>query len=184
MLDRASPRCCSPSPSARSATCVGAAVAGSTPVWDLTSPTSCYYVLGNVLSLLVGFMLGVLIRNSAGAIVAYFVYAFAAADRCSALLAANQEWFHDLQPWVDSNFAQNALFHGALTGEQWAQLGVTIADLAGRPAAGRPARPAALRGQVGPAGQSPKGSGSGARTTAWARAAVSRRRWCWRQSTS
>ena len=31
-------------------------------------------VLANVLGLLVGFMLGVLIRNSAGAIVAYFVY--------------------------------------------------------------------------------------------------------------
>ena len=33
-----------------------------------------YITFANVLGLLMGFMLGVLIRNSAGAIVAYFVY--------------------------------------------------------------------------------------------------------------
>ena len=48
------------------------------------------------------------------------------------LLAANQEWFSDMQPWVDFNFAQGALFNGGLTGEQWAQIGVAGADLAGR----------------------------------------------------
>jgi hypothetical protein len=32
--------------------------------------------------------------------------------------------------------------------------------------------------------QEPKGRGSGDRATAWARAAVSRRRWCWRHRTS
>ena len=31
----------------------------------------------------------------------------------------------DLQPWVDFNFAQGALFDGVVTGAQWAQLGVT-----------------------------------------------------------
>ena len=34
-----------------------------------------------------------------------------------------QEWFRDLQPWVDFNFAQSALFDGALTTEQWAPAG-------------------------------------------------------------
>ena len=28
------------------------------------------------------------------------------------LLAATQEWFDDLQPWVDFNYAQSALFDG------------------------------------------------------------------------
>ena len=55
------------------------------------------------------------------------------------LLANGQEWFRDLQPWVDFNFAQGQLFDGSMTGEQWAQLGVTGADLAGRPAGRRPA---------------------------------------------
>ena len=65
-----------------------------------------------------------LIRSSAGAIVAYFVYAFVL-PTLSALLAGSQQWFRDLQPWVDFNFAQGALFNGSLTGEQWSQLGVT-----------------------------------------------------------
>jgi ABC-2 type transport system permease protein len=69
-------------------------------------------------------MLGVLIRSSAGAIVAYFIYSFVL-PTLSVLLASAQDWFHDLQPWVDFNFAQSALFDGSLNSEQWAQLGVT-----------------------------------------------------------
>ena len=55
--------------------------------------------------MLVGFMLGVVIRNSAGAIVAYFVYSFVL-PTLAAVLAGFQEWFRDLQPWVDFNYAQ------------------------------------------------------------------------------
>ena len=80
-------------------------------------------MLGNVLGMLVGFMLGVLIRNSAGAIVGYFVYGFVLPPLLE-LLAATQDWFADLQPWVDFNYAQNVLFDGSVTGEQWPQLGV------------------------------------------------------------
>ena len=43
----------------------------------------------------------------------------------AALLAPSQDWFRDLQPWVDLNYAQGALFAGTLTGEQWANLAVT-----------------------------------------------------------
>jgi ABC-2 type transport system permease protein len=103
---------------------VGAAIAGVDTVWDLPVTDMLLIVLANVLGLLVGFMLGVLIRSSAGAIVAYFVYSFVL-PTLSALLAASQHWFRDLQPWVDFNFAQSALFNGALTSEQWAQLAVT-----------------------------------------------------------
>ena len=68
--------------------------------------TQCaYYVLGMVLSLLIGFMLGVLFRASTGAIVAYFVLTFCC-PTVSGLLAESQQWFHDLQPWVDIQFAQ------------------------------------------------------------------------------
>jgi uncharacterized membrane protein len=81
-------------------------------------------VLANVLGLLVGFMLGVLFRNSAAAIVGYFVYSFVL-PTLSMLLASSQEWFRDLAPWVDFNVAQAALFEGVLSSEQWAQLGVT-----------------------------------------------------------
>ena len=48
----------------------------------------------------------------------------AGAADLSELLATSQDWFSDLQPWVDFNYAQSALFNGDMTGEQWANLAV------------------------------------------------------------
>ncbi|HYO39792.1 MAG TPA: ABC transporter permease [Nocardioidaceae bacterium] len=103
---------------------VGSAIAGVDPVWNVSTAALANLVLGNVLNLLIGFMLGVLFRSSAAAIVGYFVYSFVL-PTLSMLLASSQEWFRDIQLWVDFNFAQAALFEGTLTSEQWAQLGVT-----------------------------------------------------------
>lgn len=105
---------------------LSAAVTGTTLVWDVTLTQCLYYVLGMVLSLMVGFMLGVLIRSSTGAIVAYFILTFVL-PTIFGLLATSQKWFHDLQPWVDVQFAQSGLFvfDQALTGEQWANIAVT-----------------------------------------------------------
>jgi len=103
---------------------VGTAIAGVDPVRDLTVTNLLTIILANVLGLLVGFMLGVVIRSSAGAIVAYFVYSFLL-PTLALLLAASQDWFRDLQPWVDFDYAQSPLFDGALTAQQWANLGVT-----------------------------------------------------------
>ena len=102
----------------------GSALAGVDPTWDISATDLLNIILANVLGLLVGFMLGVLIRNSAGAIVAYFVYSFLL-PTMAGLLAAFQGWFKDLQPWVDFNYAQTQLFDGGLTATQWANLGVT-----------------------------------------------------------
>lgn len=101
---------------------VGTTIAGTDLVWNMSLAHAAYIVLANVLGMLIGFMLGVLIRSSAGAIVAYFVFAFVL-PTISGLLAASQEWFRDLQPWVDFNYAQGALFNGDMTGEHWANLG-------------------------------------------------------------
>jgi ABC-2 type transport system permease protein len=103
---------------------VGSTIAGVDTVWDISLDQALSIVLANVLQLLIGFMLGVLIRNSAGALVAYFVYNFVLST-LTMLLALSQEWFRDLQPWVDFNFAQGALFDGNLTSEQWANLAVS-----------------------------------------------------------
>ena len=48
-----------------------------------------------MLSLLVGFMLGVVIRSSAGALVAYFVFSFLL-PTLFLFLANSQDWFRDL----------------------------------------------------------------------------------------
>jgi ABC-2 type transport system permease protein len=105
---------------------LGAAVKGASPVWDVSLTQCLYYVLGMVLSLLVGFMLGVLIRASTGALVAYFVYTFLV-PTAFGLLADNQQWFKDAQAWIDMQFAQSGLFifQTALTGQQWTQIAVS-----------------------------------------------------------
>ena len=53
----------------------GAQLTGIDPVWD-GDPAPWHLRLGDTLLLLIGFTLGALIRSSAGAIVAYMVYAF------------------------------------------------------------------------------------------------------------
>jgi hypothetical protein len=103
---------------------LGTAITGTDTVWNVSATELSYIIVANVLGMLVGFMLGVLIRNSAAAIVGYFVYGFALPP-LTMLLAMNQQWFEDLQPWVDFNFAQGNLFNGVMTGENWAQLAVT-----------------------------------------------------------
>ena len=105
---------------------LNAAVTGTDLVWDVTLTDGSYFVLGNVLGLLIGFMLGILIRASSGAIAAYFIYSFLL-PTIFVVLATSQDWFKNLQPWVDVTFAQGPLFtfDGALTGEQWANIVVT-----------------------------------------------------------
>jgi ABC-2 type transport system permease protein len=105
-------------------TVVGSAVTGLDPVWDISTTTFAYIVLANILSMLMGFMLGVVLRTSAAAVVGYFVYAFVLPGALAAL-AAFQEWFRDLQPWVDVNVAITRLFDSEMSAENWQQLGVT-----------------------------------------------------------
>jgi ABC-2 type transport system permease protein len=105
---------------------VGTAIASTPLVWDVSFAEGVNIVLGNLLCLLTGTMLGMLIRSSAGALVAYFVYSLLL-PTVSGILATSQDWFRDLQPWVDLNYAQAALFTGSLTGEQWANVAVTAA---------------------------------------------------------
>ena len=107
-------------------TLVGSMITGLDPVWNATVSEFALIVLGSVLGMLFGFMLGVLVRNSAGAIVAYFVYTLVLPPLLG-LLAANQEWFKDLQPWVDLPFAQTALFEGMKTGSDWAHIATSFA---------------------------------------------------------
>jgi ABC-type transport system involved in multi-copper enzyme maturation permease subunit len=104
---------------------VGSAIAGTQLVWDMSPAHGATIILGNLIGLLTGTMLGMLIRNSAGALVAYFGYSLVL-PTLAGLLAASQRWFRDLQPWVDLNYAQSALFAGSPTGEQWANLAVTV----------------------------------------------------------
>ena len=104
---------------------VGSTINGVDMVWDVGVGDLLLIMLGNVLGLLIGFMLGVLIRNSAGAIVAYFVYSFVF-PTIFGILAELVDWFKDLQPWIDFNFAQTpAVRRRPMSGEEWAQLAIS-----------------------------------------------------------
>ncbi|HEV2797881.1 MAG TPA: ABC transporter permease [Nocardioides sp.] len=103
---------------------LGSAITGLDPVWNVTVVEFGQIVLANVLGMLIGFTLGVLLRSSAAAVVGYFVYSLVLPAALSAL-AAFQEWFRDLQPWVDVNYATTRLFDSSMTAEYWQQLAVT-----------------------------------------------------------
>ena len=76
--------------------------------------------------MMVGFVLGVLFRSSPAAIVGYFVFSLVLPGVAEALADA-QQWLRDNASWLDFNTATARLFEGAdgLTGEVWAQVGVT-----------------------------------------------------------
>jgi ABC-2 type transport system permease protein len=103
---------------------VAAQIAGIAPVWDGDATALVSFAAAIALLLLTGFTLGALIRNSAGAVVAYMIYAFVAPGAL-ALLAMSQSWFRDIRPWVDAKYTQDALMNGGLVGDQWMHLAVT-----------------------------------------------------------
>jgi len=103
---------------------VGSVITGLDAQWDISLAQFGNIVLANVLGMLIGFMLGVVFRSSAAAIVGYFVYSFVL-PVAFGTLAAFQGWFRDLQPWVDVQLATTRLFDNTMTSESWLQLGVT-----------------------------------------------------------
>lgn len=104
----------------------GATLADVPVVWDQTASAVGGFALGQTLLLLVGFVLGALIRTSAGAVVAYMIYGFVLPGLL-AFLAFNQAWFADARPWVDAKLSQDALLRGDLAGDGWTHLAVTTA---------------------------------------------------------
>jgi len=105
---------------------IGTAIVGVDTSWNLPLVDFGLIILANVLGMLAGFMLGVVFRNSPGAIVGYFVFSFVLTGIAAALSAAT-EWFADNGAWLDFNTATGRLFEGAddMTAQAWAQAGVT-----------------------------------------------------------
>jgi ABC-2 type transport system permease protein len=104
---------------------LGSTIMGLDTVWDVSLAAAAQILLGNLVGMAIGFTLGVVLRNSAAAIVGYFVVSFVLPG-ILALLALVREWFLDLQPWIDWNYTQVELFDGATnTGKEWAMLGST-----------------------------------------------------------
>jgi ABC-2 type transport system permease protein len=80
----------------------------------------CYFLL-YVFSMTTGFAFGMLLLNTAAAIVVYFVYSFIFPGLFE--LGANlMDWFKDVRPWIDFANAQNPIIEADVSGKQWAQL--------------------------------------------------------------
>lgn len=96
---------------------------GSSIWWNVEGPDVWNFALGNLIGVFVGFALGMLLMNSAAAIVMYFVYTFIV-PAVFALIGYYVDWFQDLTPWIEFNTAQIPLFDGdyRATGEEWAQI--------------------------------------------------------------
>ncbi|MBS4751483.1 ABC transporter permease subunit [Nocardioides sp. zg-ZUI104] len=104
---------------------VACAIAGVDPTWDVGAEALGRIVLANEIGMLVGFMLGVVLRSSPAAIVGYFVYSLVLPGASTAL-AMTQDWWNDNAAWFDHSWATSRLFEeAAMSGQDWAQLGVT-----------------------------------------------------------
>lgn len=103
---------------------LGAAVHGIDPVWEFGFTDLLMVLLANVLGMLMGFTLGVVLRNSPAAIVGYFVYSLILPNVFGAL-AFYQEAFADAWPWVDQFYNVTSLFERVPSGQEWLQLAVT-----------------------------------------------------------
>ena len=103
---------------------IGSALLGVDRTWDIPLDNVLTIFIADALGMLMGFTLGVVIRNSPGAIVGYFVYALVLPVALGTL-AAYQEWFRHHEGWFDFHFASSALYDGMPSADEWAQLGVS-----------------------------------------------------------
>jgi ABC-2 type transport system permease protein len=103
---------------------IGTSIAGVPTDWNISLGTAALIFLADGLGMLMGFTLGILIRSSPGAIVAYFVYALVL-PAALGTLASFQSWFESRQGWVDFNFSSTRLYDGDMASKDWAHLAVS-----------------------------------------------------------
>jgi ABC-2 type transport system permease protein len=89
--------------------------------WSLGPFQLFSFFLLYVFSMSTGFAFGMLLLNTAAAIVVYFVYSFVLPGLFE-LGSALMDWFKDLRPWIDFNNAQNPIIEADVSGKEWAQL--------------------------------------------------------------
>jgi len=102
-------------------------VTGGSPEWSVDGNLLFNgFVLSNLIGVFIGFAIGMLIMNTAGGIVAYFVYSFILPTAVG-ILSELSDGFEKVAPWIEFNTAQTPLFSGDYvpSGEEWAQIATT-----------------------------------------------------------
>ena len=100
---------------------VGSAVNGTDAVWNVSADQAWAIALGTLVAMAMGFAVGSLLRSTAAAVAVYFVYSLVV-PLAAEMLAAYQQWFADLRPWIDFNLNANGLFELVRPDDFWAQL--------------------------------------------------------------
>jgi ABC-2 type transport system permease protein len=99
-------------------------VTGASPEWSLDGNLLFNgFMLANLIGVFIGFAIAMLIMNTAGGIVVYFVYSLILPTAVG-ILSALSNAFEDIAPWIEFNTAQMPLFSGDYTptAEEWAQI--------------------------------------------------------------
>lgn len=98
-------------------------VNGGSMVWDLGAGTLWSFAFTSLIGVLVGFAIAMLVRNSAAAIVGYFVYTLIL-PTVAELLRTLVSGLDGVIPWVEFNTAQAPLITGdyQASGQEWAQI--------------------------------------------------------------
>jgi ABC-2 type transport system permease protein len=99
-------------------------VTGADPTWSVDGNLIFNgFILSNLIGVFIGFAIAMLIMNTAGGIVAYFVYSLILPIAVE-ILGGLSSTFEDIAPWFEFNTAQSPLFQGDYvpTAEQWAQI--------------------------------------------------------------
>ncbi len=100
--------------------------------WTFGWPDFFAFLLTQVLAMIGGFALAALLLNTAAAIVVFFAYKWLLPG-LFALGAALVGWFADIQPWIDFQSAQQAIWDWSSSGRDWAELVVSAIVWLGLP---------------------------------------------------
>ena len=101
-----------------------AILTGASPAWSVDGNLLFNgFFLSNLIGVFIGFAIGMLLMNTAAAVVAYFAYSLILPIAVG-ILGSLSKGFEDAAPWFEFNTAQTPLFMGDYTptGEEWAQI--------------------------------------------------------------
>jgi ABC-2 type transport system permease protein len=105
-------------------TLVAAQARGIDAVWDLSLALTLRLTLAYLLSIAFGFLVGVALRSTAPAMVAYLGFMFVV-PMVSMVAAGVWDWWAQNGPWFDLSWSVGFVSSPEITGEQWAQVGTS-----------------------------------------------------------
>lgn len=98
---------------------------GVSPSWDFSWHFILAFLFSQTFAMLLGFALAALLLNTPAAIVLFFVATFILPTVVTTVSLLAWDWLARAEPWFLFNVSQSSLLLGEMTGDRWAQLGVT-----------------------------------------------------------